>query len=289
MFAEIQERQTMEKLERQKRIKEGQQLLERLRESDLLIDQLWPSLPKPRFEGKRFPSLLDDTPGPRSQPVDIDQLWPDPPRPILEADRRTPSPSEATPGPSSQHVDIDQLWPDPPGPKLEADGRTPSPSEDTPGPSSQHVDPQNIEGIGQSNGAVQHEDKPEQLAPEIDQGGPAPEDAGIPVPAAEEPAGPQDQAGGFRPEMEAVTKEDLLQLISTLGSVEQRLLGRVSAMENRMLGNTQGWRALSREVRALRAQVAALQQPRIDVQFVHNSAKLLFVNSPVNSCNIVFH
>ncbi|XP_077196850.1 uncharacterized protein LOC143838827 [Paroedura picta] len=37
MFAEIQERQTMEKLERQKRMKEGQQLLERLRESDALV------------------------------------------------------------------------------------------------------------------------------------------------------------------------------------------------------------------------------------------------------------
>ncbi|XP_077196880.1 uncharacterized protein LOC143838854 [Paroedura picta] len=81
MLAQIQERYRIVMLERQKRMKEGQQLLERLRETDLLIDQLWQEPPTPSFaedpaeptldENYGIPSSSEENPGPSSQPVDV--------------------------------------------------------------------------------------------------------------------------------------------------------------------------------------------------------------------------
>ncbi|XP_077196882.1 uncharacterized protein LOC143838856 [Paroedura picta] len=208
MLAQIQERYRIVMLERQKRMKEGQQLLERLRETDLLIDQLWQEPAMPSFaedpaeptldENYGIPSSSEENPGPSSQPVDIqkqqrieklerrkrmkegrqllkrlretdlliDQLWqesempssaenertPDPAEPTLDENYGTPSSLEDTAGPSSQHVDIDQLWQEPEMPRSAGNETTPdpaeptleenygTPSEEDPGPSSQHVD-----------------------------------------------------------------------------------------------------------------------------------------------------
>ncbi|XP_077175016.1 uncharacterized protein LOC143828610 isoform X4 [Paroedura picta] len=148
--------------------------------------------------------------------------------------------------------------------------------------------PPSMEGSGQGMGAARDEEEElEQLAPQGSLGGPTAQDAGIPLLAAEEPPGPQEQAGGTSAEGETPDKDpnSTAQLISALESWEQRVMGRLSAMEVRMAGNRQAMRALYREIRALRGQIQSLPEQTVEFQLVHNSLMVL----SVNSCNVVFY
>ncbi|XP_077174883.1 uncharacterized protein LOC143828376 [Paroedura picta] len=134
-----------------------------------------------------------------------------------------------------------------------------------------------MEGSGHSMGtANEEEEQLDQMVPEGILGGPAAEDAGIPVPATEEPTGPEEEAGGPSAEGEAQTEDPMAQLISAVSSWEQRVMSQLSAMEARIVGNKEATRALYREERALRCQLQGMPERNIDVQVVQYSLNILF-------------
>ncbi|XP_077174896.1 uncharacterized protein LOC143828382 [Paroedura picta] len=88
------------------------------------------------------------------------------------------------------------------------------------------LEPPNMEVSGQGMGAAKQEEQLDQLAPEGNLGGPSAQDAGIPVPAMEEPTGPEEEAGGPNAEGEAQTEDPMAQLISAVSSWEQQVMSR---------------------------------------------------------------
>ncbi|XP_077174909.1 uncharacterized protein LOC143828388 [Paroedura picta] len=137
------------------------------------------------------------------------------------------------------------------------------------------LEPPSMEVSGQGIGAAKQEEQLDQLAPEGNLGGPSAQDAGIPVPATEEPTGPEEEAGGPNAEGEAQTEDPMAQLISAVSSWEERVMTQLSAMEAHMAGHRQATRALYRDVRALRGQLERMPEINMDIRIVHNCMEIL--------------